>query len=457
MTNLTNIDIGKIPPQAIEMEEAVLGAILIEPNVFDKLNTILKPTSFYRREHEVIYEACKMLYDNMNPIDIITVPEQLRKMDGLDEVGGVSFITRLSARVSSSVHAEYHAQIVQQKFIQREFIRIASEIARDAYDDSIEVEGLIEFAEKQILAIADNTNFDIHNVCSIVNSRLELFEMIEKSDNKFTGVPTGHIGLDSVLHGFQKQDLIILAARPSIGKSQMMLHFVFHAAMNGYKILIFTLEMSKEQLTERLMSIASKINPMKAKRGKLTLKDWKILRSSIKKFVDTKIIINEKPGLTISEVRSISRRVKRDHNIDEIFIDYMQLMTGERTKNSNREQEVSSISRGLKGIAKEINVPVIALSQLNRDADNQVPTLRHLRESGAIEQDADVVVFIHRDKSTETNEFELRGDFIIAKHRNGAIGGTPFYLDSVAMTTLFSSVEEQSIVDITGDIDDLPY
>lgn len=450
MTNrpdiLDEFGLGKMPPQSVDIEEAVLGALLIDHKAIDHVIDILKPESFYKEENNKIYSAILDLNKRSKNIDILTVNNQLQTSGHLDECGGFAYLSQLSSSVSSAYNIKDHAYIVQQKYVQREFIRVSYAIQNMAFDDSTDIRDLIEFSENSILSISDMTSVEVSHIKTIVPDRIKLYEDISKGEKKFSGVPSGFRPLDKITLGWQPSDLIVMAARPSIGKTQMMLHFTFNAAIQGYKILVFTLEMSKEQLVDRILGIATKINPMRARVGNIALHEWKIFDEWINKFIETHIYIIDKPNISVTEVKAISKRIKRESGIDAIYIDYLQLMAGERTKNSNREQEISSISRGLKITAKSLNIPVIALSQLNREADSQRPTLRHLRESGAIEQDTDIVLFIHREH--EEGRKALNGDFILAKHRNGAISDLPFLLDNEAMTSLLNPDDQNRKDDV---------
>ena len=431
---------GKVPPQAKDLEEAVLGAIMLEKSAFDTIAEILKPECFYVEAHQRIFKCMQGLQQKSQPIDILTVVEELKSKNDLEVVGGPYAVTRLTNAVVSSAHIEAHARIILQKFIQRELIRISGEILNDSYEDSTDVFDLLDDAESKLFEITNNhlrKNFDkIDDVLVKTVARIE--DMRHKNED-ITGVPTGFPTMDKITYGWQPTDLIILAARPSVGKTAFALNLARNAALgpNPDKrtaVAFFSLEMSAAQLVQRILSAESEILLEKISRGKLEEYEMKQLYTKgINPLSEANIFIDDTAALNIFELRAKCRRLKNKHNIGLIIIDYLQLMSGgSDNKNSNREQEISNISRNLKGLAKELQVPIIALSQLSRAVEsrkegNKIPQLSDLRESGAIEQDADMVMFLYRPEYYEINQNEHgesnKGEthVKIAKHRNGSL------------------------------------
>ncbi len=428
---------GKVPPQSKEMEEAILGAIMLEKGAFDIAIEIIKPQCFYVEAHQRIFSAMQSLADNREPIDLLTVVEELKKKGDLEFVGGPYFVTKLTNSVVSAANIESHCRIVVQKFIQRELIRISSEIIGESYEDSTDVFDLLDLAEGKLFEITNNhlrRNFD--SIESVMVKTIQKIEEMRNREEDITGVPTGFPSLDKITYGWQPTDLIILAARPSVGKTAFALNLARSAALHPTKptaVGFFSLEMSSDQLVTRILSAESEIWMEKISRGKLEDYEMKQLyKRGIEKLSRAPIYIDDSAGLNIFELRAKCRRLKTKHNIGLILIDYLQLMTGGNDRNSNREQEISKISRDLKGLAKELKVPIIALSQLSREVEkrkegNKMPQLSDLRESGAIEQDADMVMFLYRPEYYEitTNEYgeNNKGEthVRIAKHRNGSL------------------------------------
>jgi replicative DNA helicase len=397
-----NLEQGKIPPQALELEEAVLGAIMLEKDAVIEVIDILKPESFYKDEHQKIYGAIMNLFSTDKAIDILTIPEELRKQNHLEEVGGVAYITQLTSRVASAAHIEFHARIVQQKFIQRELIRVATQIQNQAFDDAIDVNDLLDFSESQLFQVAQgHIKKEAAPMNVLIKDAITLIQEAAKRDDNLSGVPSGYTKIDRLTSGWQKSDLVIIAARPSMGKTAFVLSMTRNMAVDHKKaVAIFSLEMSSIQLVNRLITAEAEIPSDKIRVGNLSDTEWERLDYRIKRLEDAKIFIDDTPAISIFELRAKCRRLKRQHDIDIIIIDYLQLMSGTPETKGNREQEVSNISRALKSIAKELSIPVIALSQLNRSVEirtgSKRPQLSDLRESGAIEQDADMVIFIHR-------------------------------------------------------------
>lgn len=427
---------GKVPPQAKELEEAVLGAIMLEKSAFDTVTEIIKPECFYVESHQLIYKAMQGLQQKSMPIDILTVVEELKMREQLDAVGGPYYVTKLTNSVVSTANIEAHARIVLQKFIQRELIRISGEIIGDAYEDSTDVFDLLDESETKMFNITNNylkKNFeDIQNVLAKTINRID--ELRTKTED-ISGVPSGFPTLDRITYGWQPTDLIILAARPSVGKTAFALNLARNSALHPTKpvpVGFFSLEMSASQLVQRILSAESEIKMEKISRGKLENYEYEqLLSKGIKKLEVAPIYIDDTAALNIFEFRAKARRLVNKHNVGVIIIDYLQLMSGTGDRGSNREQEISNISRNLKALAKELNVPIIALSQLSRAVEtrkeSKMPQLSDLRESGAIEQDADMVMFIYRPEYYEVMNNEhgesTHGEthIRIAKHRNGSL------------------------------------
>ncbi len=448
-----NIEYGKMPPQAPELEEAVLGAIMIERDAILSVLDILKPESFYREAHQKIYRAIVNLSMNEKPIDILTVTEALRKEEELDGVGGAVYITQLTDRVASAAHLEFHARIVAQKYIQRELIRVSSEIQSRAFDDSIDVDELLDFSEAQLFEIAEgNIKKETIRINLLIKDAIHQIEEASKREDNLSGVPSGFTKLDRMTSGWQRSDLVIIAARPSMGKTAFVLSMARNMAVEHKRpVAIFSLEMASIQLVNRLIVSETELPSDRIRNGRLEPWEWEQLDYKIKNLVEAPIFIDDTPGISVFELRAKCRRLKNLYDVEVIIIDYLQLMTGPSDKGS-REQEVSNISRSLKGIAKELNVPIIALSQLNRSVEmrsgNKRPQLSDLRESGAIEQDADLVLFIHRpekygiDQDEEGNSLKGIAEIILAKHRNGAIGDVTLkFRDEFAKFTDLEDIE----------------
>jgi replicative DNA helicase len=429
---------GKVPPQAKDLEEAVLGAIMLEKSAFDTVVEILKPECFYLEGHQRIFRSMQSLAQKSQPIDILTVVEELKLREELDIIGGPYYVTKLTNAVVSSANIEAHSRIILQKFIQRELIRISGEIIGDAYEDSTDVFDLLDDAESKLFEITNNhlrKNFD--SIDTVLVKTIQRIEDLRHKNEDISGVPSGFATLDRITYGWQPTDLIILAARPSVGKTALALNLARNAALHANKstpVAVFSLEMSASQLVQRILSAESEIWLEKIARGKLEEHEMKQLYAKgIQRLAQAPIFIDDTPALNIFELRAKCRRLKNKHHVGLIIIDYLQLMSGTgENRNANREQEISRISRDLKGLAKELQVPIIALSQLSREVEkrkegNKMPQLSDLRESGAIEQDADLVMFMYRPEYYDitANEFgeNNKGEthVRIAKHRNGSL------------------------------------
>jgi replicative DNA helicase len=427
---------GKIPPQAKELEEAVLGAIMLEKSAFDTLiDTNLKPECFYVEAHQLIFKAMQNMQQRGVPIDILTVVEELKRLEQLDFVGGAYYVSKLTNMVVSTANIDAHARIILQKFIQRELIKISSEIIGDAYEDSTDVFDLLDESETKMFNITNNylkKNFE--DIGSVLAKAINRIDDLRNQKDDISGVPSGFVSLDRITYGWQPTDLIILAARPSVGKTAFALNLARNAALGPKPtgVGFFSLEMSASQLVQRILSAESEIHMEKISRGKLEDYEYQQLHTKgIKKLESAPLYIDDTAALNIFEFRAKARRLVNKHNVGIIIIDYLQLMSGNNEKGSNREQEISTISRNLKALAKELSIPIIALSQLSRAVEtrkeSKMPQLSDLRESGAIEQDADMVMFIYRPEYYEVNANEngesTKGEthIRIAKHRNGAL------------------------------------
>lgn len=427
---------GKVPPQAVDLEEAVLGALMLEKDAVSAVIDILTTKVFYKDAHQRIFSAISRLFGKSEPIDILTVTNELKSSGELEMVGGPYYITMLTSRIASAANVEYHARIIQQKHIQRDLIHISSEIIKEAYEDTTDVFSLLDKAEQNLFSVSEtNLRRNFEDMPSLVRQAIEDIESAKNSDGtSFRGVPSGFTDLDRITSGWQKSDLIILASRPSMGKTALGLSMARNMAVDFNKpVAFFSLEMSAVQLVTRLISSESGLQSDKLKRGELADHEWEQLNAKIRDLSEAKIFIDDTPALSIFELRAKCRRLKQQHNIQMVYVDYLQLMTVGGDNKGNREQEISQISRSLKALAKELNIPVLALSQLSRAVETRPgqskrPILSDLRESGAIEQDADLVLFIYRPEYYKIDEFEDGGsttgvaEIIIAKHRNGAVG-----------------------------------
>ena len=428
-----NAQYGKLPPQAIEVEEAVLGALMLERDAYVTVADIIDTSSFYKEIHQKIFEAIKELSTNEKPVDLLMVTQELKDREHLEEVGGPGYITQLTRRVASAAHIEFHARIIAQKFIQRELIRVSSEIQSKSYDDSMDVDDLIDFSESSLFQVAErNIKKETVPIKPVLNEAILLIEKARHRKDGLSGVPSGFTALDRITSGWQKTDLIIVAARPSMGKTAFVLSMARNMAVDHNRsVAVFSLEMSSIQLVNRLIAAETELGNDKLKTGRLENYEWEHLNRKISNLEKAPIFIDDTPALSIFEFRAKCRRLKIQHDIQVVIVDYLQLMTAGTDNRGSREQEVSAISRSLKAIAKELNIPILALSQLNRSVESREgkrPQLSDLRESGAIEQDADIVTFIHRPEYYGITEDDsgnsLLGvaEIIIAKHRNGATG-----------------------------------
>jgi replicative DNA helicase len=424
---------GKLPPQAIDLEEAVLGAMMLEKNAVNDAIDILSPESFYKDSHQRIFEVIHDLFQESQPIDILTVTARLRQKGELDIVGGPFYISQLTNRVASSANVEYHARIISQKHIMRELIRLSNETIKDAYDETSDVFDLLDKTESQLYKVTQgNLRRDYSSMSTLIQHAIEDIEKNKNQTDGLSGVPSGFTDLDRVTSGWQKSDMVVIAARPGMGKTAFVLSMARNSAvMFNRPVAVFSLEMSAIQLVNRLIASESELPAEKLRKGNLALHEIQQLHEKIKKLAVAPIYIDDTPALSIFELRAKCRRLKAQYNVEMIIIDYLQLMSAGAEGKGNREQEISSISRSIKSIAKELEVPIIALSQLSRSVEtrggDKKPMLSDLRESGAIEQDADIVAFIYRPEYYNITEDEKgqsllgTGEIIIAKHRNGSL------------------------------------
>ncbi|HMV09841.1 MAG TPA: replicative DNA helicase [Cyclobacteriaceae bacterium] len=424
--------IGKLPPQALELEEAVLGALMLEKSALNAVVEFLKPEHFYSEAHREIYTAIITLFKSSEPVDMRTVVNQLRKDGKIELIGGAYYIAELTSKVSSAANIEYHARVIIEMAIKRDLIHIASQVHQDAYEDTTDVFELLDKTEQSIFAISDSNlrkNYD--NMKNLMYRAIQELQKLKEHKDGLTGVPTGFSALDRMTSGWQNSDLVIIAARPGMGKTAFVVSAMRNAAVDFKRpVAIFSLEMASVQLVNRMISAEAELEGEKIRKGQLADFEWQQLVHKTNRLSAAPIFIDDTPALSILELRAKCRRLKSEHNVELIIVDYLQLMRGDSA--GNREQEIASISRALKGIAKELSVPVLALSQLSRGVEtrggDKRPQLSDLRESGSIEQDADIVMFLYRPeyyKITVDEEglpTQGMGEVIIAKHRNGSTG-----------------------------------
>lgn len=427
---------GKLPPQALELEKSVLGALLIEKEAFATIADLLRPESFYHDKNRLVFEAVASLAAKEEPVDVLSVAEKMKTLGTLDEAGGVVYLSELTMSVASAAHLRYHAQIIAQKATARDLIRMAAEIEALCYDETQDVEDVMQKAEADIFEISQrNQKRDVTQIDPVLEEAYNRIIKASKNEGNISGIPSGFTELDKITSGWQKSDLVIIAARPAMGKTAFVLSMAKNMAVNfKIPVAIFSLEMSNVQLANRLMMNVCEIEGDKIKNGKLTRSEWDQLDHKVNELFGSPIYLDDTPALSVFELRSKARKLVREKKIQLIIIDYLQLMNANGMSFGSREQEVSIISRNLKALAKELDIPIIALSQLNRSVEQRggtgiegkKPQLSDLRESGAIEQDADMVCFIHRPEyyhlyNDEKTGKDLRGlgQIIVAKHRNG--------------------------------------
>ncbi|MFP9114808.1 replicative DNA helicase [Flavobacterium sp. RHBU_3] len=435
-STLISLEKGKLPPQAVDLEEAVLGAMMIDKKGVDEVIDILQPDAFYKDAHKHIYEAIVQLFNDTQPIDLLTVSAQLKKNAKLEAAGGDFYLIQLTQKISSSAHIEFHSRIILQKYIQRSLIRLSNEIIEDAYDETTDVFDLLDKAEGKLYEVTQgNIKRSSETAQSLVMQAKKRIEEIAGKEG-LSGVATGFHELDKLTSGWQPSDLIIIAARPGMGKTAFVLSMARNIAITyGHGVAVFSLEMASVQLITRLISSETGLSSEKLRTGKLEKHEWEQLSIKVKDLERAPLYIDDTPSLSIFDLRAKARRLASQYGIRMIIIDYLQLMTagGSGKNGGNREQEISTISRNLKALAKELNIPVIALSQLSRAVEtrgsSKRPLLSDLRESGAIEQDADIVSFIYRPEYYKIEEWDDeeqsptagQAEFIVAKHRNGGL------------------------------------
>lgn len=446
--------ITKLPPQNIEAEQSLLGALLIDKDAIVRIAEILHPSNFYRTDsHGVIFEAMRTLFEKREPIDLITLTDELKRKDLFDKIGGSAYLTNLVNIVPTSAHVEHYARIIKEHAIRRNLIAQSTKIIETAYDESVPLNELLETAEQGIFSLSqEHTKRDFIQIKDALTQSFDRLDELQKSSGKLRGVPTGYKDLDARLAGMQDSNLLILASRPGQGKTSLALNIALHAALKGFVIGMFSLEMSQEELTDRLMVMHADIDAWKLKTGKLDEKDFDRLSLAMGELAEAQIYIDDTPGISISEMRTKARRLQMEHGLDLLIVDYLQLMHGRNLE--NRVQEVSEISQSLKNLARELKIPVLAISQLSRAVEargTRKPQLADLRESGAIEQDADVVMFIYyEDPENQPENVTLD----IQKHRNGATGEiqlffkkdrVKFYGMEKGRATSAKSVEEKEM------------
>jgi replicative DNA helicase len=427
-----------VPPQNSEAEASLLGALLIDTDAIVKIADSIRERDFFEARHMRIYEAIRQLYERHEAVDVLTLADRLKNNGYLDAVGGPGYLTELTNFVPTAAHVEQYADIVAQKAMRRRLIAASQDMAALGYDESKQLNELIEEAETRLFEVSQqHVKQSVISIEAILAESFDRLDDLHKDKQKIRGIPTGYKDLDNILAGFQRSDLFILAARPSMGKTALALNFAHNIAVqSNLPVLMFSMEMSKEQLVDRLLSMESGVDAWALRTGNLTDADFEKIGQAMGTLSEAPIYIDDSPAITVSDMRTKARREAHQHELGLIIIDYLQLMSGggRYASEGNRVQEISEISRGLKGIARELNVPVLALSQLSRSVESrspQIPQLADLRESGSIEQDADVVAFIYREEyyNPETDRKKLT-DIFIKKHRNGPIGNVEFYFDN---------------------------
>ena len=425
-----------VQPQAVEIERVVLGALMVDSDAFSVVSELLKPETFYEPRHQKIYEAIRNMNMDERPVDIMTLNDELSKMGEIDKVGGVDYLMEISSQVASAAHVESHARILAEKYMQRQLIHFAGDIETKAYDSSVDVDELMQQAEGSLFQISQNNmKQDFTQVAPVVKNAVEILQRAASNKGGLTGIPTGYTGMDEITSGWQASDLVIIAGRPAMGKTSFALSIAKNVAVDyGVPIGFFSLEMNNVQLVNRLISNVCEVSGRKILNGQLDPSDWERLDKRIGRLTDAPIYVDDTPGLSVFELRTKARRLVREKGVKIIMIDYLQLMNANGMKFGSRQEEVSTISRSLKGLAKELDIPVLALSQLSRNVENREglegkrPQLSDLRESGAIEQDADMVLFVHRPEyyhiyqDEKGNDLHGMAQIIIATHRKGATG-----------------------------------
>jgi replicative DNA helicase len=438
---------GKIPPQNLDAEMSLLGAVLIDEETLADISEHVTTKDFYDKRHKTIYGGMMRLYERHRPVDLLTLTDELRKKDEFDVIGGTAYLTELTNYVPTAAHAEAYAEMVAQKAVRRRLIKASAEISEMGFDEDTTTQELLEKAEAELFSVSDQSlKQDLVSIESILTDSFDRMEELHRNKGALRGVRTGWRDLDNITAGLQRSDLVILAARPAMGKTTLVTNLAYNVAtVAKQSVLFFSLEMSKEQLVDRMLADASGVDAWNIRTGNLSDEDFSKLSEAMGEMAEAPIYLDDTPGLTVLEMRTKARRAAHEAPLGLIIIDYLQLMQGSGRDNGNRVQEVSEISRGLKLIARELNVPVVALSQLSRSVESrspQIPQLADLRESGSIEQDADIVMFIYREAyyNPET-ERENITDLIIAKHRNGPTGKVELYFHPERLR--FMSLDKQ--------------
>lgn len=453
----TNIHLEKLPPQNLEAEQSILGAVLIDNDALSKVLEVLDPEDFYKLSHRKIFNAMTDLFDRNEPIDLITLTDFLRKKDELEAIGGISYLSVLVDMTPTAANVKYHSRIVREKALLRGLVRSANDISSKVYEDNLDAEDLVDYAERAIFEISDKrikTSFV--TLKEVIKDSFEMIEHLYDKKDSITGVPSGFRDLDDLTTGFQKGDLIIIGGRPSMGKTAFTLNIAQYVGVELKEpVAIFSLEMSKEQLALRMLCSEGMVNSNNIRKGFIKKEDWHKLTSAASNLTGAPIFIDDSSAITVLELRAKARRLKMEHGLSLIIVDYLQLMRGKGSF-ERREQEISDISRSLKALAKELHVPVIAVSQLNRSVESRrppKPMLADLRESGAIEQDADVILFLYRDEVYNKDNPAVKGkaEVDIAKQRNGPAGVT-VHLAFISHCTRFMNMAGREIQDFEEEV-----
>lgn len=448
----TDLQLVKLPPQNLEAEQSVLGAILIDNNALTRCLEILDPEDFYKGSHRKIFFAMTDLFDKNEPIDLITLTDQLKKNDELEAVGGIAYLSLMVNMVPTAANVKYHSHIVREKALLRGLVQSANEIASKVYEDNLDAEDLVDYAERSIFKISDKrVKASFVSLKEVIRDSFEMIERLYDKKETITGVSSGFRDLDDLTTGFQKGDLIIVGGRPSMGKTAFALNIAQHVGLELREpVAIFSLEMAREQLAIRMLCAEAMVNSNSIRKGFIKKEDWHKLTSAASNLTGAPIFIDDTSGITVLELRAKARRLKIEHGLSLVIVDYLQLMRGKGSF-ERREQEISDISRSLKGLAKELSVPVIAVSQLNRSVEQRrppTPILADLRESGAIEQDADVIIFLYREEIYNKEAKKGHSEVIIAKQRNGPTGTVN--LAFISTCTRFLNMVDRDIED-TGE------
>ncbi len=446
----TDIHLDRLPPQNLEAEQSILGAILIDNDALPKALEILDPEDFYKLSHRKIFYAMTELFDRNEAIDLITITDYLRKKDELEAVGGISYLSSLVNMIPTAANIKYHSHIVRERALLRGLLRSATEIASKVYEDNLDAEDLVDYAEKSIFDISDKRiKASFVTLKEVIKDSFEMIEHLYDKKETITGVPSGFRDLDDLTTGFQKGDLIIVGGRPSMGKTAFVLNIAQHVGLELKEpIAIFSLEMAKEQLAFRILCAEAMVNSNSIRKGFIKKEDWHRLTSAASNLTGAPIFIDDSSGISVLELRAKARRLKMEHGLSLVIVDYLQLMRGKGSF-ERREQEISDISRSLKGLAKELSVPVIAVSQLNRSVEQRrppTPILADLRESGAIEQDADVIIFLYRGEIYNKESKKGHAEVIIAKQRNGPTGTVN--LTFISNCTRFMNMTDREFGDV---------